>query len=63
MQGINYVTNEEGKRVAVQIDLKQYGEILEDFFDVLIAKKRQAEPRESLAFVKLRLKKSGKLNV
>ena len=63
MQGINYVTNEEGTRVAVQIDLKKYGEIWEDFFDVLTAKKREGEPRESLASVKARLKKKGKLNV
>jgi len=57
MQGINYVTNEEGKRVAVQIDLKKYGELWEDFFYVLTAKKRQNEPRESLASVKVLLKK------
>ncbi len=57
MQGINYVTNEEGNRVAVQIDLKKYGELWEDFFDVLTAKKRQNEPRESLGSVKVRLKK------
>jgi hypothetical protein len=63
MQGINYVTNEDGRRVAVQIDLKKYGEIWEDFFDVLTAKKRQTEPRESLALVKAKLKKKGKLNV
>lgn len=63
MQGINYVTNGEGKRVAVQIDLKKYGELWEDFFDVLTAKKRQNEPRESLASVKALLKKKGKLNV
>ena len=63
MHGINYVTNEEGRRVAVQIDLKKYGEIWEDFFDVLTAKKREVEPRESLASVKARLKKKGKLNV
>ena len=63
MQGINYVTNEEGRRVAVQIDLKKYGEIWEDFFDVLTTKKRETEPRESLASVKARLKKKGKLNV
>lgn len=63
MQGINYVTNEEGKRVAVQIDLKKYGGVWEDFYDVLTAKKRQNEPRESLASVKALLKKKGKLNV
>jgi hypothetical protein len=63
MRGINYVTNEEGKRVAVQIDLKKYGDLWEDFFDVLTAKKRQNEPRESLASVKAVLQKKGKLNV
>ncbi len=62
MQGIKYVTNEEGERVAVLIDLKKYGEIWQDFFDVLTAKKRAKEPRESLASVKARLKKNGKLN-
>ncbi|MEO7673527.1 MAG: hypothetical protein ABIU09_05555 [Pyrinomonadaceae bacterium] len=63
MQGISYVTNEEGKRVAVQIDLKKHGDLWEDFFDVLTAKKREAEPRESLASVKALLKKKGKLDV
>lgn len=63
MQGINYVTNGEGKRVAVQIDLRKYGDVWEDFFDVLTAKKRQNEPRESLAAVRALLKKKGKLDV
>lgn len=63
MQGISYVTNEEGRRVAVQIDLKKFGELWEEFYDVLTAKKRRGEPRESLASVKSRLKKKGKLNV
>lgn len=62
MQGINYVTNEEGRRVAVQIDLKKYGEIWEDFLDLLTAKKRESGPRKSLSSVKARLKKKGKLN-
>ena len=62
MQGIKYVTNEDGKRVAVQIDLKKYGEIWEDFYDVLTAKNRRNEPREALATVKALLKKKGKLN-
>lgn len=57
------MTTENGKRVAVQIDLKKYGEVWEDFYDVLTAKKRQNEPRKSLASVRTRLKKKGKLNV
>ena len=63
MSGITYVTNEKGKRVAVQIDLKKYGDVWEDFYDVVTAKKRQNEPRESMASVRTRLQKKGKLNV
>ncbi len=37
---------------AVMIDLKKYGELWEDFYDGLTAKKREKEPRESLASVK-----------
>jgi hypothetical protein len=62
MQGISYVTNEQGKRVAVVIDLRKYGELWEDFYDSLTAKKRKSEPRESLESVKKLLKKKGKLN-
>jgi hypothetical protein len=62
MQGIHYLTDERGERVAVQIDLKKHRDIWEDFFDVLTAKSRRSEPRESLASVKLRLKKNGKVN-
>jgi hypothetical protein len=35
MEGIQYVTNEKGERVAVQIDLKKFGEAWEDFYDNL----------------------------
>ena len=62
MQGINYVTNEEGKRVAVLIDLKKNGELWEDFYDGLTAKNRQNEPRQSLESVKKSLIEKGKLN-
>ena len=61
MQGINYVTNEDGKRVAVMIDLKKHGELWEDFYDNLTARKRESEPRESFESVKKLLAQKGKL--
>jgi len=61
MQGIQFVTNDKGERVAVQIDLRKYGDLWEDIFDSLTARKRAKEPRESLAWVKARLVKQGKL--
>lgn len=62
MQGIKYVTNEDGKRVAVMIDLKKHGELWEDFYDGLTAKKRKDEPRESLESVRELLERTGKLD-
>ncbi len=62
MQGINYVTNEDGKRVAVLIDLKKHGELWEDFYDGLTAKRRKSEPRESLETVKKLLAQKGKFD-
>jgi len=62
MQGIQFVTNDKGQKVAVQINLKKFGEIWEDFYDNLLFKKRAHEPRESMASVKERLKMQGKLH-
>ncbi|MBW3564244.1 MAG: hypothetical protein KY459_05930 [Acidobacteria bacterium] len=62
MEGIRYVTDEEGRKVAVQIDLDRYGEFWEDFFDALILEQRKGE--ESLPFeeVEKRLIAEGKLS-
>lgn len=61
MEGIQFVTDDRGNRVAVQIDLKRYGELWEDFYDNLVAKERAAEPRETLETVRTRLREQGKL--
>jgi hypothetical protein len=62
MEGIQFVTNDKGKKVAVMIDLRKYGDVWEDMYDSLIARARAGEPRESLDSVKKRLRKQGKLN-
>lgn len=61
MKGVQYVVNEKGTRTAVLIDLKEHGELWEDFFDALISESRRDEPELSLEEVKRRLRKSGKL--
>jgi hypothetical protein len=40
---IQFVTDERGRKVAVQIDLKKYGARLEDFWDGLISESRRKE--------------------
>lgn len=45
MKGLNYITDEKGKRIAVQIDLRKYGKLWEDFYDALIVEQRKNEER------------------
>jgi short subunit dehydrogenase-like uncharacterized protein len=61
MTGIQYVTDEKGRKVAVQIDLKKHRELWEDIEDVLVSRSRQQEKRIPLGKVKANLAKSGKL--
>ena len=62
LEGIQFVTNAAGKKTAVLISLNQYGELWEDFYDLLIARQRNDEPRESLESVREMLKQQGKLD-
>jgi len=39
MEGIQFVTNDKDQRIAVTIDLRKYGELWEDFYDSLTARK------------------------
>jgi hypothetical protein len=43
MTGIQFVTDAKGRKVAVQINLKRYGAVLEDFWDGLISDSRRKE--------------------
>jgi hypothetical protein len=61
MEGINYVTDDKNEKVAVQIDLRKYGELWEDFYDSLIAEIRKNEEKISLEDVIVQLKEKGKL--
>jgi hypothetical protein len=43
MTGIHFVTDSRGRKVGVQIDLKKYGAILEDFWDGIVSESRCKE--------------------
>ena len=62
LKGIHFVVDESGEKVAVQIELKKYGNLWEDFYDTLISASRTDEPREALDEVKRRLIEQGKLD-
>jgi hypothetical protein len=60
MTGIHFVTDDKGRKVAVQIDLKKYGAMSEDFWDGLILESRRQKgvPFEK---IKAELVKRGRL--
>jgi len=62
MTGIQYVTDEKGRKVAVQIDISKHRGLWQDIQDVLVSRSRRNEKRFPLAEVKARLIRSGKLS-
>jgi len=61
MKGISFVTNEENKKVAVLIDLREHGDLWEDFYDGLIAEQRKNDEVISFDQLKQELKNEGRL--
>ena len=61
MTGIQFVTDAKGRKLAVQIDLKRYGAVLEDFWDGLISESRRMEKGIPLEKIKADLIKLGRL--
>ena len=55
MRGIQYVVDADGTKKAVVIDLTENAEIWEDFYDTIVSKEREGEPRETLEEVRERL--------
>ena len=60
LQGISYVTDERGNKLAVQIDLRKHRSVWEDFQDVLLAESRRREKSVSLDRVKASLLKRSR---
>jgi hypothetical protein len=43
MTGIQFVTDEQGRKVGVLVDLKKHGVIWKDFWDGLVSESRRKE--------------------
>jgi hypothetical protein len=61
MTGIQFITDEKGRRTAAILDLRKHRELWEDIEDVLVSRSRRREKRIPLEQVKAELIKSGKL--
>ena len=63
MKGINFVINEQGEKKAVLIDLDEWGELWEDFSDILVSRNRKDEAEVSWDELKAELEIEKKVNV
>lgn len=61
LRGVKYLRDAAGRHTAVVIDLRRNRALWEDFLDVATARSRANEPRESLASVRTRLVRAGRL--
>jgi hypothetical protein len=61
MTGIQYITDEKGRKTAAILDLKKHKALWEDIQDVLVSRSRRRERRIPLEEVKADVIKSGKL--
>ena len=44
VEGVQFVVDDAGKKTAVIIDLKRWGELWEDIYDILVTESRRGEP-------------------
>ena len=61
MNGIQFLTDEKGRKVAVQIDLRKHGALWEYFYDGLVSERRRKEKGVPLETVKADLIKRARL--
>ncbi|MGC2109800.1 MAG: hypothetical protein WA655_09800 [Candidatus Korobacteraceae bacterium] len=61
MNGIRFVTDEKGRKVAVQISLKKYGALWEEFWDAVVSESRRKEKGIPFEKIKTDLVKRGRL--
>ena len=61
MTGIQFVTDDKGRKVAVQIDLRKHKALWEDFYDGLVSEERRKEKGVPFDTVKAGLIKGGRL--
>jgi hypothetical protein len=62
MTGIQYVTDQKGERVAVQLDLRLHADLWEEIEDVLVSESRHDEESIPLEQVEAKRIQRGKLS-
>jgi hypothetical protein len=62
VRGVQFVTDTDGRKVAVLLDLEEWGELWEDIYDNMLARERVDEPSTPLEEFEDELRAEGLLN-
>jgi hypothetical protein len=62
MKGIQYLIDDKGKKTAVVIDLQQWGELWEDFQDILVSRSRIDETDVSWEDLQAEMDRENEMN-
>jgi hypothetical protein len=62
VRGVQFVTDTDGQRIAVLLDLKEWGELWEDIYDNMLADERAGESSMPLEEFEAELRAEGLLN-
>jgi len=62
VRGVQFVTDAEGRKVGVLLDLKEWGELWEDIYDNMLADERAGEPAAALEDFEAELRAEGLLS-
>ena len=62
VKGVQFVTDAEGRKVAVLLDLNEWGELWEDIYDNMVADERAGEPGVALDEFEAELRADGLLS-
>lgn len=62
VRGVQFVTDTEGRKVAILLDLKEWGELWEDIYDNTVADERADEPAATLEDFEAELRAEGLLS-
>jgi PHD/YefM family antitoxin component YafN of YafNO toxin-antitoxin module len=62
VRGVQFVTDTDGRKVAVLLDLEEWGELWEDIYDNMLARERADESSTPLEEFEDELRAEGLLN-
>ena len=62
MRGIRFITNDQGKKTDLVINLKEHGDIVEDVLDALTVAARRKEDTIPFETLLAQLKSEGRLD-